>query len=366
MLHLINPPEGEVEENLFALVDYQRQLLAFAATSVACDLATLQASVRPDLTRWVTGKRNLYTALIDLVACDVAEKAQVLQDFIHDQDFWITSDPNNFQFAFASSATPAHQHAATCLKEFFQNLHASGAIVPHPSKARKEQIVEGYLETNPDLLGACPCCQGTWAEQASHGASSYTLEHIFHKEQYPTLSVHPYNLLPICNVCNQRRGNRDALRTPRGAQLTVGRAFHPFFRPVLEYVELECRSSGLRPEQLRFRNLPTHLEDWSEAVDTYAHLYEIPRRWEQRWYEIDALASLLIRTGIEARQHQTQPLTQEDFEQVVRMVIGRFRREHGRYHYPAQRWLEWALQYRLPMMYEAHVVQRGLNAIPVP
>lgn len=364
MLHRLKPPTESVESNLFALVDRQRQLLDYARRHNTYNEQLLDAELGHSFASWLTARRqnDLLEALKQLIICSEAEKDDVLNGFDHDQEFWAPVDESLFQFAFSPTKTKAHEHAKKCLNTFYKSIPSLAPLLPSPQQFRPEDIIEGYIATNPFLKLLCPCCDGSWPEQAGRERTPYTLEHFFHKDAHPTVCLHPYNLIPVCGVCNTRRGNKEVLESDSEKSLGIHKIFHPLFRPAKEYVELQYYSRGLNPERLQFVNLPTQLDDWREAIEVYDLVYEIPKRWQGQWHQIDEVIGIQIRAGLQGYLSREQPpISLSDFEGIISRIIKDLKEPPGRYQYPAHRWLEWAKQYRLENLYEAHVKARDLH-----
>ncbi|MEM7118486.1 MAG: hypothetical protein AAF614_39050 [Chloroflexota bacterium] len=365
MLHRLSPPAVQVEENLFALVGRQRQLLHFACSHTDYDEGAFRSELGDSFADWIQAGRH--SCLLDdfkqLISCATVDKRLVLADFNHDQKFWEQSDSATFQFAFSPSKTAAHQHAKECLNAFYKSLNSLARLLPVPQQFKRKNVVDGYIATNPFLARICPCCEGDWSEQVSRSQTPYTLEHFFHKGEHPTICLHPYNLIPMCDVCNSRRGNKEMLHSETGTYIGIDKIFHPLLRPAIECVELQYYSIDLnKPEKLKFVNLPTQLDDWSEAIEGYNFVYEIPKRWQERWNEIDGIIATQVRVALNAHYYSQQsPISRIDFERILSGIILGLNKSAARYHYPAQRWLTWAKQYKLQDLYEAHVMERGLH-----
>ncbi|MCA9872846.1 MAG: hypothetical protein KC441_04310, partial [Anaerolineales bacterium] len=356
---------AQVIDDLLALIDRQRQLLEFACNQDQFDESVLRADLGDQFAGWILRHSDLSNSLTQLLSCVQADKAKVLADFDHDQNFWDQMDDSTFKFAFSLDKSTAHKKAKECLNFFYGAISATGPLFPTPKQFKRADIINGYIETNPLLRFICPCCDGNWPELSGKDKTPYTLEHFFHKEAHPTICLHPFNLIPMCEVCNSRRGDKEVLGTAPGIQVGAHKIFHPLFRPAKEKVELQYYSPDLRPERLQFVNLPTQLDDWREAIAVYDRLYEIPQRWQERWDEIDSVISIQLRTALEAHRYMQQtPLSLIDFERLLGGIIKSLNEHNGRYQYVAQRWLVWAKQYYLERLYEAHVTARSFTYSP--
>jgi hypothetical protein len=364
MLHPLNPLPPELEDKLLKLIDRQRELLLFAVNHGAFDDDVLRESLGDRFTEWL--HIDKYTGVLiyleQLVGSPQADKESVLRDFDHDQEFWLGDDPS-FQFAFDPNSTDAHKAAKGCLNPFFEEFFGFDLLLTNGTGFRKRDIYDGYVLTNSTVDRVCGFCDGSMKrDRPKRQGRDYTLEHFFHKESHPSISMHPYNLVPCCEVCNKERGNREALEVD-GRVLTLGEIFHPLLRPARENVELRYYSQGLEPEELEFIRIDR--EEWESAITVYSELYRIPERWLELWADIDGVVGGRLRALIDLhRNSQGAGITPIAFEQMVHSVLRSLQDYTARYEYPAHYWLMWARndRRRLKMLYQSHVVTRGLNA----
>lgn len=372
MLHLLNPPDRQCEDDLFALVEWQRKTLLYARDHDRFRSNTFRSSLGDDFADWFEDSRrnghgnqrkafnNFQQNLNALAKCDLSDKQMVLDDFEHDQNFYFHLDDPDFIFAFSPSLSVAHDKAKVCLNAFYEFLtwEYPAALVASQRDFHRQDIVESYLERNPTLLSVCPCCDNSWPEPSRANRTPYTLEHFFHKDEHASICLHPYNLIPMCGVCNGRRGNKDVLSPTEEEDLSIDQIFHPIERPVRKYAHLQFRSRHLKPEIMNFVNLPTRIDDWQTAIDAYEAVYEIPKRWETNWNEIQRTAFSAIQYALQALQHDGAAIDQALFGQQIERIIETFMQDYGRYQYPAGRWLVWAKQHKLEHLYEILVEER--------
>lgn len=356
MLHPLNPLPVDVERKLLTLVDRQRELLEFAVNHTVFDPSDFRKTCGDGFADWLNEKQ--YTGVLNnlkqLIQCPQSEKEQVLSDFDHDQEFWLNE--SSFQFSFDPQKTGAHKAAKGCLNPFFEKFYRFDLLLRDSESLVKRDIFEGYVKKNPSVRGVCAFCDGSMKkDQPRQRFRDYTLEHFFQKDQHPSICLHPYNLIPCCEICQEERGNKEALEL-NGAPLKFGDIFHPLLRPARERVELQYYSYDLEPEDLKF--VDAYLEDCSKGVAVYSQLYRVPQRWKELWMEIDDVVKGRLAGLIENHKYSNNAeVTLRDFEQMIHIAIRSLQPFTNRYAYPACRWLMWARNdpRRVAMLYKSMV-----------
>jgi hypothetical protein len=381
MLHPLKPVDRQCEDDLLALVDWQRKTLTYACTHDQFRSNTFRTFMGDAFADWFEESRTnghdkqekafnkFQQELTALVKCVPTQKQTVLDDFEHDLDFYFRLDDPDFMFAFSPDISEAHNKAQVCLNAFYEFLtwEIPGALTKSGHNFHRQDIVRSYLEQNPILLAVCPCCDNIWPEPTRTNNTSYTLEHFFHKEEHATICLHPYNLIPLCNACNSHRGNKEMLCPTGNADIAISQIFHPIERPAREYAQLEFRSRHLQPEKLFFVNSPKRIDDWQAAIEAYQAIYDIPGRWQTNWKQVQNTANSAIRYAVQGLQSGSGSITQEQFEHILNTIVKTFmpdkgEQDYGCYQYPAGRWLTWAKENYLCDLYKAHVVSRNVHA----
>lgn len=379
MLHPLEALPTEVETKLLALVDRQQELLEFAVntssnTRLLRDHGSydfteaaetlLRSKLGDNFTDWLSlvEYTGIRINLERLVGHSKADKESVLRDFDHDQAFWLDDDPS-FRFAFDPRKSAAHGAAKGCLNPFFERFFGFELLLPDGTGFRKREIYDGYVSKNPTIDRVCGFCDGSMKrDRPKRQRKEYTLEHFFHKELHPSICMHPYNLIPCCDVCNDLRGEHEVLEVD-GRALALGEIFHPLLRPARENVELRYYSDDLQPEELEFMRI--HVEAWESAISVYSKLYRIPERWLEMWTDIDSVVSGRLRGLIEShRTSGNDEISFNDFEKMVHAAIRSLQGYAYRFEYPAHHWLMWARNdsRRLELLYRSHVETRDLAA----
>ncbi len=86
----------------------------------------------------------------------------------------------------------------------------------------KTEFLRLFIKANPNL-GVCPMCDGSLGDAE--------VDHFLPKSKYPFLSMHPLNLVPICQTCNNFRRKGDKVPLDPGDTDPTAGWFHPYLRP---------------------------------------------------------------------------------------------------------------------------------------
>ncbi|WP_016953880.1 hypothetical protein [Catenovulum agarivorans] len=145
-------------------------------------------------------------------------------------------------------------------------------------------------------------------------------DHQLCKSKYPIFAVHPDNLVPLCDVCNQdAKKAKDLFRHKNGTERL---AFYPFNEDAQALVEIEI--DNLRDPE------PTIKVTWRtrgvmllDKLNTWDEIYEIRSRVEGRFRSLEAIiedeirprnsAHLVRRISDEARPHTIATLKRKEW-----------------------------------------------------
>lgn len=360
MLHPINPPSCVNE--LLALVDLQKKMLEFAEANSTYSDASFKAFVPGVFVDWLLNLKNNGRKDAKKVATDFlndlehyvqyppAEKRQVLADFIHDQNYYAEIDNSAFNFSLLPAKSAAHEIASNLLKRFYALLgegYPSELVGLSPGLApfSKKSLVDGYIKNNSNIKFVCPCCDNAFTEVSrTIDGQGYTIEHYFPKSIYPSICVHPMNLIPMCEFCNKRKENIDPLcplPLPITLSMPYSEAFHPHSRPVRNLAMLEFIPDSTVSEHMEFvaKNPPPN---YKNSIEAYKIMYQIPDRWIKNRERVDNRIDLCLKRF----QKRFKDITIDDniFDQILREAIEELEDSFGVDHlsFPAASWLTWA------------------------
>lgn len=210
------------------------------------------------------------------------------------------------------------------------------------------QKIYWEFENANNKLRVCPVCDGTWMEVTSTGILT-TLDHIFPRSKYPALSVHPINLVPLCEICNSKiKEDRDPLTDDQIR--TLPDIYHSYYRPGINNLILE-----ISEKQLWFFSSSPPL---SQAQSTLLpDIFDIPGRWEASADEIDRIVMRRIKDLTDWTIEMTGGITEKGFHKILDRVQQGFRNEWGEYNYayPATFWAEWLIKNKINDLEQIYV-----------
>jgi hypothetical protein len=129
-------------------------------------------------------------------------------------------------------------------------------------------------------------------------------DHQLCKSKYPIFAVHPDNLIPLCDVCNQdAKKAKDLFRHSNG---TDRHAFFPYNEEAMGLItiELDCLRD---PEPVIKVKWTTEDEVQIDKLNTWDEVYEIRRRVEGQFRSLEAII-----------EDEINPMGQDHLEMRIR------------------------------------------------
>jgi len=187
----------------------------------------------------------------------------------------------------ARNATSWQRAGATFLQNFYDDLcirlGLPGYIFSGSDAAtfRRQELLREFVNANTHLH-VCAACDESGSYTIVDNSIRAGIEHYLSKSHYPHLACHPFNLLPICPLCNSF--------VKQEADPLGGRSAR---RRNLEDVCLPYREVGLGSRtylQVRFGKAPTPTQlgplrareatDLRQRIAAFGAVYKIPQRWQ--------------------------------------------------------------------------------------
>jgi 5-methylcytosine-specific restriction endonuclease McrA len=198
---------------------------------------------------------------------------------------------------------PAWQIAgATFLKEFYFAFSTErglpGSLLGRTHGFGRQDFLRAFEDENHGLH-VCSVCDearvGTRYKRRIHA----DIDHFFPKTLYPHLSIHPFNLIPICHSCNSAlKGAQDPLDDGAGGRLPLHDVAIPYRSPgfagsTLLAVDVAAWRSCERPFTLQsMEGVPPQ-----EHLDGLGRLLGVPGRWNQERTVIEIGDTLFRHVG---------------------------------------------------------------------
>jgi hypothetical protein len=368
MLHPLKPPSCESE--LEALISLQQKTLEFASANNNYSETAFRAAVGNGFVNWLLDFKSpgvqtpkpvnrFFQELNIYLKCSTPEKTQILQDFINDQRYYKEISKSSFSFSLLPKRSDAHSKAGHCLVLFYDFLGIGypPALVGHSVGSavfKKESVIDGCKDKNPDVEYVCPCCDNAFTDSANANEQGYTLEHYFPRSLYPSICLHSFNLIPMCSGCNSRKGDFDPLNPSLAPLILVGyeEVFHPIARPVRYLAHLSFQPRTSVPDEMQFvsSNPPPTYEN---SIAAYKMLYKIPDRWEKNWKRVDKQINSYVLRAL--RRINPGSINQISFDAVLQEAILDLEGDVGQQHlcYPAAKWLSWARTHKFQDLMQA-------------
>jgi hypothetical protein len=187
-----------------------------------------------------------------------------------------------------SSDAPGWQHSgARFLRQFYDEFRAERLpdylFGDHAaSRFGAQAFLGAYIEEN-DRLCVCPVCDETGFFTVSRNAVRTDIDHYFPKISYPHLSMHPFNLIPTCHLCNSIvKRERDPLDGGESRRRLLQDIWLPYKEDSLsKSAVLDVRTAGEGDGDF-FVIQPMEGISLGERIEVFAQVFDLPRRWSER------------------------------------------------------------------------------------
>lgn len=180
---------------------------------------------------------------------------------------------------------------ANFLQQFYEDFNSEAGLPDcfftssTANKFTRQEFLTEFRESNRKLR-VCAACEESDYYSGVRGGGATSIDHYFPKGAYPHLSVHPYNLHPLCCICNSyAKQGRDPLQGESG-------------RRNLEDIWLPYREQGLSAQTYlevivskrtrAFGSMhPRQGFNPRQGIEVIGYLFDIPARWKGRVENIE-------------------------------------------------------------------------------
>ncbi len=216
---------------------------------------------------------------------DPSVRENILNTFEHDITFHKHIDDAGFQFAYTLLRDDTKALIKPVMVAFYDFL-CDGFFIPGLSAKqyyKRQDVANAFHTENKKSLRVCPACDGqppTVIKNHSHA----DLDHFFPKSLYPFLSIHPYNLVPVCTECNGKfKKAIDPIKDHTHESLLD--TFHPYQRPAIDTLAVQIVKGVNEGEvgELKVQMHDTSCKDvskLSQRIENLNRIFDLQERWE--------------------------------------------------------------------------------------
>ncbi len=304
-----------------------------ASASGPLRVEDLELEFGSDVTEWLTtNSPNVLEKLKVFARRLSVDKLNTLAQFKNDRAFTEHLSDPAYRFQI-------HQPAKTddikiWLVKFYDQLKSIDGFHPivcnHHSHFNYKDWWDSFDAVNPNQTMCC-ACDGTM----NHGR---TIEHFFPKAIYPVLSIHPSNLIPLCDKCNHDKKEIDPLK-----DVTFEQIFIPYRDSIDEVVDLEFTVVDGGKELIQLHPNGAN-PDLPLRIQKYSELFAIPAQWNNNIHEITPIATRILKQLVSWMKKSGQVISKDSLKQIIDDICDDMEKDWGNahYYYPASKWLRWA------------------------
>jgi hypothetical protein len=308
-----------------SLLDY-----ALSVTRVDKDLCAryLDERVRfrgrgQQIAKWIWDAKTRWEPLQDFVECFESQDEEARSEEHRRKREWyellsaeawaLLVDPTiKIELYRKDKAPNWQQQGVKFLERFYVDLCSPAKLPsylfsePGAGDFGRQEFLDEFVKAN-ETLYVCAACDESSYFTIVEGNIRTDIDHYLPKSLYPHFSCHPYNLIPICKLCNQTsiKGNKDPLEalTSNGDRLSLADIYLPYRRPGLgtkTYLQVRLVKPGEDQREVDWVKLeklvPRDASDLSinRLIEVLEAVYKIPNRWTQDG-RVDKISETLFR-----------------------------------------------------------------------
>ncbi len=295
MIHPINPPA--CGDRMQKILEFQGEVLKFACTPGVTwpDEQSLEAAFGKDKGQWLwkrlwkkakgggQAKSDFHLYLDELVEYlqkNPAEGQKIIDAYAADVGFFDHLKDDQFYFSYKSLAEET-QKAVKNLMTFFYTgfLLETGfpdAVHGQPKPFDRAAFLEAFESANAELA-VCPACDSDRPPKVED-YRLWDADHFLPKSEYPFLSIHPNNLVPLCAYCNRyMKGSRNPIDKDDDAPLT--NTFHPYGHPALKEIEVVYSRDAVNAHKVAIIDRAAMP---SRRVESMKRVFKLEEHWSDR------------------------------------------------------------------------------------
>jgi hypothetical protein len=243
------------------------------------------------------------------------------------------------------TAPPWQIAGAKFLNNFYDELKDKfpGYLFSEPNATdyNRQDLLRDFVKDNNGLY-VCAVCDEIIYYTKIEDSIRTDIDHYLPRYLYPHFSCHPYNLVPICLLCNEAaKSIRDPLLKTNGERRHLNEIFLPYWdRPGLgleTYVDIGFVKGENDEQRLKLKKLVPYPKNGDsiilqqkpasepdivasqKLIDALEEIYRIPHRWDQK---ADNVGETLFRRMRQFLQgNETLLIGDNTFEEDARVAL---------------------------------------------
>jgi hypothetical protein len=246
-------------------------------------------TVQRSQSSWQVYLNNLANALSNRTD----DCTKILAAFNHDVRFESEFTNPNFEFLYPALANDLKPVIKTLFTQFYEYTYNTGypeEVHGKPNfKLTRKRFIQSFEDPSANgQLRICPVCDTEISDSdKDEQIGVCDLDHFFSKEQYPFLSMHPYNLIPTCKACNQIfKRTTDILwdsNTNRLATQALLKIYHPHQKRSISDLGKLLLKNATAPQTGYQFDIQDDTNFGQERVQSAEQGYNLLSRWADRF-----------------------------------------------------------------------------------
>jgi 5-methylcytosine-specific restriction endonuclease McrA len=321
MIHEVRLPE-ETKTCLGLIVDLQMDILecvanldpGFTEEALQDALAGKMPERAREVTEWLHGSKNVWESLQEFARGCKSQKHYLVSRMRLDiQRLYEGDCDETLECLFTQAQSGDYcKGARKFLLNVYDRWRRNGLkaslfhdnpneLCLHIEEYGPNQFLAAFARENP--LTVCAICDGHTFIEVSSGDYMAEIEHYFPRSIYPHLALHPYNLIPICRICNQQHRDKDPLEAPNEKQRELpnerqrklSEVFLPY-RPdsvsrrgalKLEWNVKDAAKDAAKSPAFKILSIDEErFRAFYKRVRALSDIYDIPNRWTNNTHQI--------------------------------------------------------------------------------
>lgn len=187
------------------------------------------------------------------------------------------------------------QSGAKFLISFYKIMRSTTGLPPFFFSKKTSINFDGQLFltqfiANNNGLFVCAACDEASFYSVISNSFRADIDHFLPKDLYPHLSCHPYNLVPICKLCNQSKSTKDPLKKSKRTRYSLQDICMPYRNHGIAKDTYMKEVIGASKYQLELLSrLPTGNINITDSINMILSIYEVPKRWAEKNEQIEEI-----------------------------------------------------------------------------